>query len=122
MTSSQAARHSPPCEHAVSFAPLLVLSQTQVELASGGCGLVFATGGKQKMRNDYLNLRLFDSAASPASPTRPSEAVSEEEEERRSGRGAFRLAREAEWSESVWTLSASPFFLSNPKRCFGFVR
>ena len=57
------------------------------------------------MRNDYLNLRLFDSAASPASPTRPSEAVSEEEEERRSGRGAFPLAGEAERSESVLTLA-----------------
>ena len=35
------------------------------------------------MRNDYLNLRLFDGDAghpAPASPTRPSEAVSEEEE------------------------------------------
>ena len=58
------------------------------------------------MRNDYLNLRLFDGDAghpAPASPTRPSEAVSEEEEERRSGRGAFPLAGEAERSESVLT-------------------
>ena len=56
------------------------------------------------MRNDYLNLRLFDGDAghpAPVSPTRPSEAVSEEEEERRSGRGAFPLAGEAERSETL---------------------
>ena len=37
------------------------------------------------------------------------------EEKRRSECEAFRLAREAEWSESVWTLSASPFFLFRPQ-------
>ena len=56
------------------------------------------------MKYDF-NLRLFDGegAASPASPTRPSEAVSEEEEERRSGRGAFPLAGEAERNAPVLT-------------------
>ena len=56
------------------------------------------------MKYDF-NLRLFDGegAASPASPTRPSEAVSEEEEERGNGCGAFRPAREAERNAPVLT-------------------